>query len=368
MEDHVLELGQIIGQRGFEIGFVEEFGVGKSSTNNTLIARDDGFAVVLGDEVGSQDEFVGELAGRRIAQTKAFLVGADGGDDRFFGHLEEGFVERTHHHDRPFDQPGDFFEQTLVYDQIETLGEGELFGISLDDLLASVDIEDDLGLFQRLHVIVETADLDGLGRHEAVAEGYVAGRDHIEFEGHDFGLLAFGAEGRGDGAQRAHPFQPSIAPAHGLAPGEGFDGGGQDVLEDVEGRSALLFDHRNVEIALLLVGLDLGFIDARKPRTAQKAIDRLLGCADLGALALFARIGRGGGQAGDGQGEAARRCESAGAFIGKTVFDQRIGDRLLEVLGGPALQARRDFLGEKLKQQFGHGRGLGNWNSCGPNG
>ncbi len=95
-----------------------------------------------------------------VAQAEALLVGADGGDDHFLGHFEEGRVERAHHHHRPLDEAGDFLEQALVVDDAQPLREGEVVGIGADDLLAPVDIEHDLGLFERLHVVVEALHPD----------------------------------------------------------------------------------------------------------------------------------------------------------------------------------------------------------------
>ncbi len=190
-----------------------------------------------------------------------------------------------------------------------------------------------------------------------MAVGGVARGDSAQFELDNVRLFPFGAEGCGDGAQRADPFKTPCPPTHGLAPGEGLDRCGQNVAQNLDGGGALFLDHCDVEIAFFFVGLDRCLIDARQPGGAQEAIERLLGGADLGALALFARVGGSCGKARYRKRQAARRGECAGAFIDKTFFDQSIGYGLLEVLGGPALEARGNFLGKELKQQFGHSRG-----------
>ena len=159
VEDRLLELGQAVLERQLEVGLVEELRIAQAGADDALIAGDDRGAAIGRDVVGGQQEFVGELA-LAVAQAEAFLVGADGGDDHFLGHREEALVERAHHHHRPFDEAGDFLEQPVVVDDRQALREGEMLGVGLDDVLAAVEIEHDLGLLERRHVIVEAAHLD----------------------------------------------------------------------------------------------------------------------------------------------------------------------------------------------------------------
>ena len=56
----------------------------------------------------------------------------------------------------------------------------------------------------------------------------------------------------------------------------------------------------------------------------------------------------------DGQRQAPRRREGLGALVGETGADQPVGHQAAQILGRLRLHARRDFLGEKLKQQIGH--------------
>ncbi len=66
-------------------------------------------------------------------------------------------LERAHHHDRPFDEASDLVEQRLVLDQIETLRERELLGVSQDHVLAALGVEHDLGREQLLFIVFEAA-------------------------------------------------------------------------------------------------------------------------------------------------------------------------------------------------------------------
>ena len=61
------------------------------------------------------------------------------------------------------------------------------------------------------------------------------------------------------------------------------------------------------------------------------------------------------GQADDMQRQTARRREGARALIEAAALHQRVGDELLQILGGTPLHARRDFLAEQFDQQIGHG-------------
>ncbi len=140
-----------------------------------------------------------------VAQHEAFLIGADGGADHFGRQIEERRLEFAHQHDGPFDEPCNLLEQAFVLDQREPLRKGEVFGVGEDDRLAPVGVEHDLGLVQRVDVIVVTANMNRLRRHEAMAPGHVAGRDPIDIERDDLRRLVLRRERANDSAQRAHP-------------------------------------------------------------------------------------------------------------------------------------------------------------------
>ena len=147
----------------------------------------------------------GRAAGRRLRKHEAFLIGADGGADDFGRQVEERRLELAHQHDRPFDQARNFLKQAFVLDQRQPLRESKVFGIGEDDRLAAVGVEHDLRLLQRVDIVVEAADMNWLGRHEAVAPGHVAGRNSVDLERDDFRRLVLGRERAHDAAQRAHP-------------------------------------------------------------------------------------------------------------------------------------------------------------------
>ena len=123
----------------------------------------------------------------------------------------------------------------------------------------------------------------------------------------------------------------------------------------VGGGGALLFGGRDVELALLGIGLDFRVGDGGEARGLEEAVDRLLGGADARALLFLAGIGRADGDALHGEREPARRREGLGALVDETLGDQRVGDGFAQILGRLALEAGGDFLGEEFEQQVGHG-------------
>ena len=147
-----------------------------------------------------------------------------------------------------------------------------------------------------LHVVAEALHPDRVRREEAVAEGGLARGNGVRLERDDHRLVIVGAERGGDGAQRSHPGQPAIAPLHGFRPVEPpGDYLRQQGREDVRGVGALLVDMRDIELALLGIGLDPGLIDRTQPRRLEEAVDCLLWRADPRALALFAHVRRSAG-------------------------------------------------------------------------
>ena len=57
---------------------------------------------------------------------EALLVRADRRADHLRRDVEKALVEGAHENDRPLDEAGDLFEEPLVLDEFETLGEGEV--------------------------------------------------------------------------------------------------------------------------------------------------------------------------------------------------------------------------------------------------
>ena len=69
----MLEFRQAVFESRFQVGLIEEFGVGQPGADDALIAGDDGFAAVFCLDIGDEDEFVDQLGVCRVAQHKAFL-------------------------------------------------------------------------------------------------------------------------------------------------------------------------------------------------------------------------------------------------------------------------------------------------------
>lgn len=139
------------------------------------------------------------------AGDETLLVGLDRQANDFRRDRQVILFEGAHQHLRPLHQAGHFFQQALVLDQFQAVGKGDIAGIVQDDVLAALGIENDLGLIQAGHVIVETLDGDRACRVEPMAIGHVRGDDAIDLEGDDDSLLMLGAEGADDRLQRPHP-------------------------------------------------------------------------------------------------------------------------------------------------------------------
>ena len=152
----------------------------------------------------------------RLPKDEAFLVGADGGADHFGRQVEEGRLEFAHEDNRPFDEARDFLEQRLVLDQRQPLREGEVLGVGENDRLTPVGVEHDLGLVQRLDIIVEAAHMDRRRRHEAMAPGHIAGLEpmRVEIEVDNLRRVVRRSERADDAAQRPHPAKRIFAGIH----------------------------------------------------------------------------------------------------------------------------------------------------------
>ena len=253
-------------------------------------------------------------------------------------------IERAHHDDRPFDEAGDFLEQALVVDDGEALREGEVVGVGADDVLAAVEVEDDLGLLERRHVVVEAPHLDrrrarGSGGRRWSGRTATLPAVNGMTSGSSFSVPKVAVMARSGRTQ----LSAAVAPAHRLGPGEAGDDFGQDVGEDRGRVGALLFDVGDVELALLGVGLDLRLVDRGQARGLEEAVDRLLRGADARALLFFAGVGRAGRDAGDGERQAARRDEGLGALVDEALVDQRVGDGLLAGPRRPCAGSARGF-------------------------
>ena len=301
----------------------------------------------------------GHDGGRRLAEHKTLLVGADGGADHFRRQVEIGGLEFAHQHDRPFDQARDLVEQPFVLDQRQPLRERQVLGVGEDDRLAPLRVEYDLGLLQGVDVVVETADTDRRWSHEAMAKSQVSRFDAVDLERDDVGGVVRDGQSADDSAQRAHPPKRvgpgrRCAPAHRFRPRKRAHDCGDDLGDRVLGLAARLLDQRDVELALLRVGHDPRVFDPLEARALEKTLDRRVRRADAGPLALLAQIRLGGRQADDMQRQAPRGDEALRPLVEKVALDQGVGDEALEVLRRLSLHPGGDFFAEQFKQEVGH--------------
>ena len=307
--------------------------VGQPRPHDSPVARRNRLAPVAGDQVRHQQETVGQPP-LRVAQDKAFLVGADRRADHLGRDRQILPLELAHQHDRPFDQPRDFVEQPLVLDQVEPMRQRQRFGVGQDDRLAPLGVEHHARALQRGNIILETAHLDRPRREKTMAVGDIARGDPIERERHDIGRLMRTAEGAENCAQRPHPAQRvgpgrTRAPAHRFLPGERAQDRRQNLGDQLRRRAAGPLDHRDIDLAFLAVGHFPRLIEVLQPRAFQKPRDRRLRRPDARPFALLAPVGLGGGQPDHMQRQPSRRRKTLRAFVGQAGLDQRVRDEPL---------------------------------------
>ncbi len=166
----------------------------------------------------------------------------------------------------------------------------------------------------------------------------VAGRDPVDREAHDLGLLGLRPEGADDRLQRAHPAQaPRLAggraPAHGFRPGKASDDGRQDLGEHLRRRAPGPLDERHVELALLRVALDLRPRSSEaSPALFRKPCTAASGAPTRGPFRSSRTSSPFTGS--PAMWSASRRGVAIGlrALIEKAALDERVGD---ERLAGP---------------------------------
>ena len=120
----VLVVGQVV-----EVGHPEVAGVGQARAHHARVAGRDRRAAVAGDQVGDEDEAVGELAVARPSSTKHFWLARMVARIDLGRNVEKVLLELAHQHDRPFDQARDLVEQPLVLDQLRALARRRGLGV-----------------------------------------------------------------------------------------------------------------------------------------------------------------------------------------------------------------------------------------------
>ena len=105
-----------------------------------------------------------------------------------------------------------------------------------------------------------------------------------------------------------------------------------------------------------------------RPCACRKPSSAFSGAPTRGPLPLVVAIGLLRRQSLDMQGEAARRRIGLGLAEARARLRQLVRDETAQIVRGPALHARRDFLGQQLEQEFGHGlsRRDGGVRACDP--
>ena len=111
---------------------------------------------------------------------------------------------------------------------------------------------------------------------------------------------------------------------------------------------------RDIELALLRVGLDPRVLDALEAALFKKPWMAASGAPTPGPFSLLAQIGLGGRQADDMKRQAPRGDEALRALVDEIALDQRVGHEALQVLRRLPLHAGGDFFAEEFKQEVGH--------------
>jgi hypothetical protein len=111
----------------------------------------------------------------------------------------------------------------------------------------------------------------------------------------------------------------------------------------------------DVEIALLRIGVHMGFGDVGKARLAHEAGERLLGRLGRGSLDLLVHVLRTWRQAANVERQPPRRPVFARRLIGQARIDQRVSHGFAQIARSLALHASGNFLGAEFNKQVGHG-------------
>ena len=183
VEDHVRQGRGAAGQRLLAVLVPEELGIRQTGAEHPFVTRRHRLAAVLRFRVGDDDETGRQLA-VGIQAGEIFLMAAHGCGQHFRRHVHESVIDGTHQHHRPFDQPGDFVQQTRIVLHRQPFGGGQLVGFGLDQLAALGRVEHDLGGGEFLLVVGKVFDFEGIGREETMADGGRPRQDAAEIKGH----------------------------------------------------------------------------------------------------------------------------------------------------------------------------------------
>ena len=309
-------------------------------------------------EVRDEDEAVGEAA-VRPPQHEALLVGADGRPDDLRRDVEKILLELAHENDRPLDEARDLLEQALVVDEGQPLREGEGPRVLEDDRLAPVGVEDDLGFLERVDVVVEAAHVDRLRRHEAVAPGEFAGLDSVDRERHDLGGVMPVASvqrtpRRGRTQRRASGRVEALPQRIDFGQGKARTTAGTISASASLGRAARLLDHRDVELALLRVLLDLASSMRASPALFRKPWIAASGAPTRGPFRSSRKVGCAAGRPTTCSASRRGVTNACAPSYARLRVDERVGDEPLQVLRRLPLHAGGDFFGKEFEEQVGH--------------
>jgi hypothetical protein len=215
-----------------------------------------------------------------------------------------------------------------------------------DQPLALVLVDDDVAGAQLLDVIVRAADSDETRMVEAVPDGRHPADNPSDFERHD--ILAQNCD---DPVERADPSERAAAPPHRLRPGEVGEDPTKRVLDDLRrGSTRPLDDCEQDPVPLLKLVF-------REPGLAQKAFERLRRCGRAGTLDLLPAGLRLLRHVASNQRQPPRRRMDVDCARPEAGLVHLLREQPHEVVARPRLHTRRDFLGQKLKQKFGHQAG-----------
>ena len=158
VEGHGFQAVQPFGHAVFgdaEVFFPEEFRVAQASRQHLLVALQNRGTMV--HRVGVGDGHKAFYAARsRILDREKLLVFAHRGLQNLGRQVQELFGNPAHQRDGPFDQTGNFGQETGVGDQFQPGGEGQVLGALQDGGLAFGCVQNHEIPLQFQGVIVET--------------------------------------------------------------------------------------------------------------------------------------------------------------------------------------------------------------------
>ena len=351
LEGHALEALDARVEALLPVGGPEEGCVREPRTHHALVARHH-LRRIGALDVGDRDEPRHQRTGG-IAHREVALVILHGGDRHLGRQLEKLRVEAARERHGPLHERRDLVEQRVGNDRLPAEARG-LRGDALPDGLAPlVDVrEHAAALVQRRDVGGWRGDAQRLRRHEAVAEGQIAGGHAQDLAGHHVP-----AEQHQHPVHGPHELRLARAPAHAPSDRQRVERSLHDARQQarrVRTRLGTAVDQPHALGRLeVLEGRDLhaAALRERERGLGRRAL-RVEGGLERRAASLDGAVGLPLGQTAHAHGQAPRRRETFDRAVQEASFVEALADARGERVGEREQRLRRQLLGADLDQEI----------------